>query len=240
MYIDEAGVEAKNDQTQYFVTSGAIFHEDDLTDMKKTVHAFKNNIFTGKFANNEIHTHDIYKGKNKFLGITPSQIDTILTSLYTIINNLNFSTISVAIDKPALMKSKFSNYDVLETAYKFLVERFDKYLRRTENMGIIRIDKTSDRPNILNKKDGKILSEINNIRHHGTNWQSIKNIVEEPLFYDSLLRKGLQIADAVVYCTNRHLNKKSDFDNYWDLLYPKIQKSPLESIWGYGLTVFPK
>lgn len=239
MYIDEAGVEEINDKTQYFVTSGAIFHENDLADMKKKVSVFKNDVFTGKFAGNEIHVHDIYKGKREFLGITLKEVDSILTKVYSLINDLNFNTISVAIDKPALIKSKYSNYLVLETAYKFLVERFDKFLRRTDNQGIIRIDRTSNKSNIMNKKDKRILNEINNVRHHGTNWQSVRNIAEEPLFYDSSSRKGLQIADAVVYCTNRHLNN-NDFDKYWDLLYPKIQTSPLGNIRGYGLTIFPK
>ena len=85
-----------------------------------------------------------------------------------------------------------------------------------------------------------ILSYINHIRHHGTNWQSVRNIVEEPLFYDSFVRKGLQIADAVAYCTNRYLNKNNDFDSYWKLLYPKIQKNASGTTMGYGLTVFPR
>lgn len=240
MYLDEAGVEVKRDQTKFFVVSGAVFHEDHLTGMKEVVQSFKNTTFNGKFENNEIHVHDIYKGKKEFLGITLPEIDSILNELYTMINSLEFSTISVAIDKPALAASGYSHYDILETAYKFLVERYDKFLRKTENKGVIRIDRTSNKPTTLNKKDDKILNLINNVRHHGTNWQSVRNIVEEPIFYDSTLRKGLQIADAVVYCTNRHLNGSLDFNKYWDLLYPKIQSDVTGDITGYGLTIFPK
>ena len=80
-----------------------------------------------------------------------------------------------------------------------MVERFDKFLHRTNNKGIIRIDKTSNKTIALNKKDRKILDTINHIRRHGTNLQSIKNISEEPFLIESHLRKGLQIADATVY-----------------------------------------
>ena len=65
----------------------------------------------------------------------------------------------------------------------------------------------------MSKKDCMILSHINHIRHRGTNWPSVRNIVEEPLSYDSFVRKGLQIADAAAYCTDRYLNENSDSDS---------------------------
>ena len=63
--------------------------------------------------------------------------------------------------------------------------------------------------------------------------------MEEPLFYDSSALEGLQVADAVAYYTNRHINGHSDFDQYWDLIYPKIHRFK-GSIDGYGLAVFPR
>lgn len=81
---------------------------------------------------------------------------------------------------------------------------------------------------------------LGEIRKSGTNWQSIKNIVEEPLFVDSHLRKGLQIADAIVYCVNSHLNHNSEFDDYWNLIQSRMHRKISGSIVGYGLTIFPK
>ena len=81
---------------------------------------------------------------------------------------------------------------------------------------------------------------INSARKHGTRWQKIKNIVEEPDFYDSSQRKVLQVADAIAYCTNRYLGKNSNFDAYWEHITKKAQRSSSGRINGYGLTVFPK
>lgn len=240
MYIDESGVDEKTDDTRYFVTSGAIFHENGLAQMKEKIRDFKDRVFVDKLKDAEIHVHEIYKGKKEFYGLTPTEIKTILDDLYSTLSTIRFSTIIVGIDKSTLKNSEFSDYDILETGYTFLIERFDKFLRRTNNKGIIRIDKTSNKPNALNVKDCKILDVINKIRKHGTNWQSIKNIAEEPFFIDSHLRKGLQVADSVVYCANSFLNNNSDFDNYWRAIYPKIHTSNSGSIWGYGLYVFPK
>lgn len=240
MYIDESGVEEIKDQTKYFVTSGVIFHESGLAEMKKKITDFKESVFVDDLKDLEIHVHDIYKGKNDFYGLKLERRMKILDELYASISNIRFSITSVAIDKPNLLNSKWSDYDVLEKGYTFLIERFDNFLRRTNNKGIVRIDKTSNKSIALNKKDCKILDIVNHIRKHGTNLQSIKNIAEEPFFIESHLRKGLQIADAIVYCTNSYLNTNEDFKKYWDMLEHKIHTSNSGSIWGYGLYVFPK
>ena len=133
-----------------------------------------------------------------------------------------------------------TDYDVLETAYMFLIERFDKFLHKKGEKGMLRLDRTSAKLNSLNPKDRRILDFINRIRKHGTGWQPIEHIVEEPLFLVSSESAGLQIADAVAYCTASHVKKNCDFDSYWNLIYEKAQKSPSKNINGYGLYCFPK
>ena len=104
---------------------------------------------------------------------------------------------------------------------------------------MLRLDRTSVKPNSLNAKDRKILDFINKIRRYGTGWQLIRHIVEEPLFLDSSESAGLQIADAVAYCTASHIKKNCDFDSYWNLICEKAQKSSNNDINGYGLYCFP-
>ena len=98
MYVDEAGVEDMQDRTRYFVVSGAVFHEDGLHLMKGAVNRFRENVFADKFGGNKIHVHDIYKGKRGFLGITPQEVKRFLTELYTVINGIEFTAISVVIE----------------------------------------------------------------------------------------------------------------------------------------------
>ena len=61
-------MEDRQDRTRYFVVSGAVFHEDGLHLMKGAVNRFRENVFADKFGGNEIHVHDIYKGKRGFFG----------------------------------------------------------------------------------------------------------------------------------------------------------------------------
>lgn len=93
---------------------------------------------------------------------------------------------------------------------------------------------------MLNKKDIKILSTVTDIMIMGSDNIVATSIIEEPLFFNSANSDGLQVADASAYCTNRHLNKFNDFDDYWKIIVKKMQKSPSGSINGYGLTIYPK
>lgn len=239
MYIDESGVPEITDPTKYFVTTGVIFHENSLVNMKRIISEFKDRQFIGKLKDAEIHLYDMYKGKKEFYGLTPQEIKIILDDLYDELRKIHFSIISIVINKQDLKTSKYAHYDILETGYTYLIERFDKFLRRTNNKGVIRIDKMKNKPFALSPKDTKILNQINKIRKHGTNWQTIENIVEEPFFIESHLRKGLQIADAVVYCVNRYYNQNPEFNNYWDILKTKMHSSDSGSILGYGVYHFP-
>ena len=55
MYVDESGVESVRDNSNFFVTAGAIFHEDDLTTMKTDIQNYKDANFSGTHQDAEIH-----------------------------------------------------------------------------------------------------------------------------------------------------------------------------------------
>ena len=42
MYVDESGVESVRDNSNFFVTAGAIFHEDNIATMKTDIQNYKN------------------------------------------------------------------------------------------------------------------------------------------------------------------------------------------------------
>ena len=123
-----------------------------------------------------------------------------------------------------------------------LIERFDNFLVERDNKEIIRIDRTAA-PNKVNlgPKDAYISKLINRIRKNGTRWQPPAiSIVEEPDFIASHLRKGLQVADAVAYCINRKINSYSDFDIFWDKIYPKFRTDSNGDTAGYGFKIYPE
>jgi hypothetical protein len=241
MYVDESGVADISDNSNYFVTAGIIFHENDLNAMKSEIQNYKNTYFTGNLANAEIHVYDIWRGKGSFFGLDLTQKIALLDPLYKTVNNLHITNIAIRIDKKKFVTRHPIN-KILDYGYMLLVERFDNFLRDNESNGIIRIDRsTKSSHGYLDHKDSTILKIVNRVRKRGTQWQRAAiDIVEEPTFLHSHTRKGLQIADTIAYCTTRKSNNHSDFDSYWNLIYPKFRKSATGITDGYGLVTYPK
>lgn len=241
MYVDESGVESVCYNSNFFVTAGIIFHEDDLHLMKTEIQNYKDTNFNGVYKDAEIHLHHIFKGRGKFFGLSLPQKLALLNPLYSTLHNLPFTIISIVIDKQKFVQ-KHNARDILDYGYMLLVERFDNFLVENNNKGIIRIDRTTAPNKVeLNQKDAYILKLINKIRKNGTRWQSPAiSIVEEPDFLASHLRKGLQIADAVGYCINRKINNNFDFDIFWDEIFPKFRTDSSGNNTGYGFKIYPK
>lgn len=241
MYVDESGSDELNDYTPFFVISGVIFHEQNLSKMKKTIQEYKENNFIDSYKDAEIHVYDMYNSYGDFEDLHNPRKQEIIDELYRTINQLPVTIISVGIDKWRFMLEGFyDRYGILDMAYKMLIERFDNFLRGTQEKGLVRIDRTTCKTEYKpNARDRYILDLIIDIRKHGTGFQTVRHIAEEPLMVDSSLRKGLQVADAVAYCTTRFLLNKKNFLHYWDLIQPKIRCNSSGNIFGYGLRIFP-
>jgi len=244
MYIDESGVSEITHPSQYFIVTDTIFDESDLNFMKDKIQNYKNINFFGTFQNAEIHLYDMWKTRNSFFGLSISQKTSLVDSLYNTIDSLSCTIIAVRIDKQRFVQlhSSSNPNEILNYAYMLLVERFDNFLVESGGRGVIRIDQiTPPTEPFLNDKDSRILRIINKVRKKGTRWQRAAiDIIEEPHFLQSHARKGLQVADAVSYCVNRKTNNHTDFDNYWNLIYPKLRKSSSGLVRGYGLITYPR
>lgn len=240
MYVDESGTEQRAERSRYFVVSGVTVHENYVDDLERRMAQTRRELLPKRFQEQEIHVHDIYKGCKTFRGITPNEIQKTLNGLYKSFLGMDFSVIVVAIDKERWFNSNYLRYDVQKSAYTFLIERFDKYLQRNNSKGLIRIDRTSNKPNTLNAKDSRILTVINSLREVGSYWTPIRRLVEPPLFLSSVESDGLQVADAIAYGTTGYLNKTLGFEDYYKIILQKAQKRHDGITDGYGMTLFPR
>lgn len=242
MYVDDSGTSDINDDTKFFVTDGAIIHENDLNSMKDDIQNYKDVEFTGQLQGAEIHVYDIYKEKKAFAGIPLSKRTDLLQKLYSIINKIPMTTIVIGIDKQKFIRRHSDPDEILDYGYMLLVERFDNFLNDKNDNGIIRIDRSTDiHQPFLNSLDTRVLKIINKVRKRGTRWQSAAtSIVEEPLFLPSHCRKGIQIADAVAYCSTRHVNGHTNFEVYWKVISSKLRTGPNGQVIGYGYRIYPR
>lgn len=231
-YIDDSGNPDLKADKRLFVLSSVLIHEKDLTMIKGIVNDYKKNNFEGKYLEAEIHTHDIYKSVEDFYGITDAKRISLLDNLYEMIGNLPIKIISSVINKQEIKSMK---YDVSQNGWIHLVERIDGFLDKdvNPNKGMLRIDES------CRITDSRIMKIVNTLRKKGSNFQTINHIVEEPIFFKSKDRKGIQLADAVAYCTQRHLNNLPDFEKYWKIIEKKLRTDSKGNYDGYGLKIFP-
>lgn len=235
MNIDDAGSFNTKDKSRYYILSGVIVNESDYKPIKTKVHQFKLDNFHQDYIDSEIHVHDIYKGKMSFSSLKLEQKYSILENLYNLISNLPITVISVVIDK-LWFEIFYSNWNIFNTAWSILFQRFDYYLEREfngEHHGRIRIDKSTK------DQHRKIERIVNSLQNDLVEAKKIKNIIGKPFFVNSESSELIQVADAVGYCTLKHLTGTKKFKNFWDSTEPKYYNNKGQ-IDAYGLIIFPK
>ena len=234
MYIDESGVPSFNDTSKYYMLCGVIVHNDKIKAMKRSVFDYKQTYFINNYIDAEIHTHNICKSKDEFASLRMHEKNNLLDQLYHMISCLPVKIITVVIDKE-MLKQKHPNWKIFKTAWIILVTRFNQYLESInflEEKGLIKMDRVT----VEERQElGKI---IKGMRQNKEKWQRIDNIVGEPMFATSHGTEGIQVADAVAYCTIKYLAKNAHFNQYWKML-EKLFHTKDEKIVGYGLIVFP-
>ena len=236
MYIDESGCTKLKDGN-YFVISGVIINECNFDDIKSEISVYKYLNFKDEYKGAEIHVHKIWQGKPPFNKIGKPIKKILLDKLYNLLYNLPFTIVSVVIDKHSMLSGNYINWKVNIASWTFLTERFDRYISENSewgNKGLLIVDSQTKEVN------NEIREIVNDLLRYGSLYHQYKRILEEPLFVPSYNRIGLQIADAVSYCTLKHFYSNADFVEYWNYMETKYRKNPKDNnIDGYGLKIFP-
>ena len=236
MYVDDSGSANYKDKSKQYILSGVIVHKDSIKDMKNAVNQYKIDNFIDEYIDAEIHTHDIFKSREEFTNITLETKYQLLNKLYETVANMDITTISVIINKE-LLKSQYPTWKVFNIAWTYLVERYDKYIEWSDKVdegGIIKIDKSTS------KQQADAFKIVNELRKEGTYWQNVNHIIQVPTFVNSAAVEGVQVADAIAYCTYRYKTDSTKFEPYWNKIYNKFRKGKNDMINGYGIKEFPE
>ncbi len=124
-----------------------------------------------------------------------------------------------------------------KTAWTYLVERYDKHIEwsgKADEGGIIKMDKSTS------KQQADAFKIVNELRKKGSNWQDVNHIIQDPTFVNSAAVEGVQVADAIAYCTFRHKTGSTKFEPYWEKIYGKFRKGEFGTVKGYGIKEFPE
>ena len=236
MYVDDSGATDQKDQSKQYILSGVIIHKDNIKHMKNAVHQYKIDNFIDEYIDGEIHTHDIFKSREEFTKITLETKYHLLDKLYETVSNMDITTISVIINKK-LLESQYPTWKVFNTAWTYLVERYDKYIEfsgKADEGGIIKIDKSTS------KQQADAFKIVNDLRKEGSYWQNVNHIIQDPTFVNSTAVEGVQVADTIAYCTFRHKSGSTKFEPYWNKIYNKFRTGEFGIVKGYGIKEFPE
>ncbi|MDE2591015.1 MAG: DUF3800 domain-containing protein, partial [Patescibacteria group bacterium] len=191
--------------------------------------------FKGNYSDAEIHTHDIFGNVREFTGLTQTQKYQILDNLYSTIEKLPITIVSVAINK-MLLKQRCPTWDVFTTAWIYLSERFDNFVREetTCQEGTVRVDKSTK------EQQTDVQKIISDLQKNKSKYASFQYVKGNPIFLNSESSEGIQIADAVAFCTIKHMRKHHRFIPYWNNIIKRMRSDVNGNFEGYGFKEFPQ
>src|SRR5579875_542844 len=237
-YVDESGTPPlKDTRAPNYILSCLVVCEQDWHTINDGVEAIKVKHF-GKGSNLEIHSREIYRRKNQFSRLQPKQNLSILGDVYSLLASSNLTLISVVIDKQKFY-NKHANDDAQFWAWKLLLERIHicigRYNKQTgiDEYGLIIMDES------VRAKDEEIRKHMLYLRRHGTGYQNISRIIEDPIFSPSHWRNLIQLADALAYCCAGYERKIPFFQQQFLTIQNKFDKDSWGNVQNYGYKKYP-
>ena len=245
MYIDESGDTIPLSQTgkKFLVVTGCIIHESKIQEIEKAFRAIKKKFYWDQDI--EIKSNFLRYANPDLAESSPLKLnsrekyDEFEVEVSNFLKSLDVVLCSVVIDKESYWK-QYPSQNPYEIAYVFLLERFQKYLAKNNGLGICIID---PREGQVDKHFmGNELSEIHNRMRWEENafWKKCPNIIEKLLFSQSDKTVGIQIADLFCYpIFNIFEYNKKEYWRFNEITLPKLQRSPIGELDGWGLKFFP-
>lgn len=263
-YFDEAGDDGlhKKGASDLFALSSIYFHTQDwdanLEGLKGVRQKLKDDF--GLKLREELHIAHFLENKKKYhyLKLSKEKKLELLKVYCEGLSKLNFVAINVVINKPII---RMSNYNVLETAFTYSLNRINEH--------ILRIDRALEIENKLAvivdpgrvgnmRKISRKVRAINPTpaRKDRSKYydNALKRIIEDPLVADSKHSYFIQVSDLLASLVYQYMKVKlnirkvsGSFGTYDDvcemltLLNPILNVSATRSNkYGYGIVCYPQ
>lgn len=238
IYVDESGdhtLTAIDRDYPVFVLDFCIFRKDSYANVvAPQVQAFKFAHFGHDIV--VLHEHEIRKQKPPFVFLkSRDKRDAFMDGLNRLIEQADFTIVAAAIHKERLTQRYAAPGNPYEMALTFCMERAHAFLRdRGQHMLTthIVVERRGKR------EDDELELAFRSIRD-GANY-----VGEMPgfeiIFADKKTNSaGLQLADLTARPIGRHVLDPAQPNRAWDIIEPKLRRSPAGVVSGWGLKVFP-
>lgn len=238
IYVDESGdhtLTAIDRDYPVFVLDFCIFRKDSYANIvAPQVQAFKFAHFGHDIV--VLHEHEIRKQKPPFVFLkSRDKRDAFMDGLNRLIEQADFTIVAAAIHKERLTQRYAAPGNPYEMALTFCMERAHAFLRdRGQHMLTthIVVERRGKR------EDDELELAFRRIRD-GANY-----VGEMPgfeiIFADKKTNSaGLQLADLTARPIGRHVLDPAQPNRAWEIIEPKLRRSPAGVVRGWGLKVFP-
>lgn len=251
-YVDESGdtVPLSQGGKKFLVLTGSIIDEQHFLSIEEKFRAIKKRYYGDpdiEFKSNFVRNAnpDITDGRSPLKLHDRQKYNELEGDLTEFLKTIEVTNISVVIDK-AEFWDKFPAQSPYDTAYVFLVERFNKYLQETDSLGMVIIDPREGR--VEKAFVGDNLRHVHaNMRHQAPFFTALSNktdrVIERLLYSASEDTIGIQIADMYCYPVAHIYEYDKKAVDYWrfsETCVPKLRTNGNGKFMGYGLKVYPQ
>jgi Protein of unknown function (DUF3800) len=239
MYVDESGdsgLPSAGSPTRYFTLSGLIVHELRWNQYLEQLVEFRRRMrgSFGLLLRDEIHSAHMINKPGALARIKRNDRLSIIRYFANELGGMSdLSIINIVVDK----QGKPAGYDVLENAWKALIQRFSNTMSyrnfpgpdNADDRGLILPDFSEVKKitNVLRKM--RRYNPVSNQAAHGAGYRNIliTNLVEDPYFKDSRTSYFVQAADLAAFLTYQKLApscyiRSKAAANYFDRLKPVL------------------
>lgn len=246
MYIDESGdtMPVSQKGSKFLVLTGCIIKEEDIQKIEEDLRAIKQKYYQN--PNIEIKSNFLRYANPDRTETSPLKLnskqkyDELESDVTKFLKKVQISLYTVVVHKEAYWE-QYPSQNPYDIAYTFLLERFQKYLKLNDSLGICIIDPREGQ--VEKHFMGNQLNRIHNRMRWGESDVGNKcpNIVEKLLFSQSDGTIGIQIADLYCYPVFNIFEYNKESEEYWrfnELSLPKLVRDN-GKLDGIGLKFFP-
>lgn len=232
MYVDESGDTGVGaSQTSHFILSGIVVHESHWREWIGHLKSLRANLrdFYGLPVRNEIHASEYLR--KPLVGIQKHQRLAILRNVLDEVAQRDYlSVTNVVVDKT----TKLPNYDVFESAWKILFQRFENTLqfgnfpgKHRNDHGLIFTDATSGEKLTSLMRKMAVYTHVPFGSGQGSRNLKVTKIIEDPHEKDSAHSLPIQMCDVCAYFLQQYYSpngyvRKKRAHNYFERLKPVL------------------
>jgi hypothetical protein len=217
LYVDDSGSVGNPNETHFILGGVAIFERGLYHVIKALDDVVESFGLGGNPHDIELHGNEMYQGRNgPWRSLKRAEREPMIRAALNVVTG---QRAAVKLFGVAVNKAHIAPRDPVEYAFEEICNRFDLFLRRTNNReatagnaqrGLVIMDETHhERP---------LQTLARHFRVNGTRWGALRTMAEVPLFVDSRASRAVQLADLVAYALWRKY--ESQDGRFFDPLVP--------------------